>query len=150
MNEVYYIYNNEAIASCLFLSVLKNVESLDVPRSCLILPLLLDDRTVSYLGKNFDTDLNLEQIIGEQPKLFISFNKRYLSLLPITVNSLMLLSKSNQIQIGKDITTLGKIDIVGQDLGDRFKKIEEIIPKLLTIIAPYSTEKLYKILKVRL
>lgn len=150
MNEVYYIYNNEAIASCLFLSVLKNVESLDIPRSCLILPLLLDDKTVNYLGKNLGTDLNLEQIISEHPKLFISFNKRYLSLLPITVNSLMLLNKSNQIRIGKNITTLRNIDIVGQELGNRFKKIEEVIPTLLTIMAPYSTEQLYKTLKVRL
>lgn len=150
MNEVYYIYNNEAIASCLFLSVLKNVESIDIPRSCLILPLLLDDRTVNYLGKNIDTDLNLEQVISKQPKLFISFNKRYLSLLPVTINSLLLLNKSNQIRIGKDITTLGNIDITGQELGNRFKKIEEVIPRLLTIIAPYSTEQLYKTLKVRL
>ena len=150
MKEIYYVYNNEAIASCVFLSILNKTESLDLSRSCLILPFLLDDRTVNYFGRNINANLSLEQAITEQPKLFISFNKRYLSLLPVAINSLMLLSKSNQINIDKNIRTQGNIDIAGQDLGNRFKKIEEVMPTFLSIIEPYSTIQLYKTLKVRL
>lgn len=46
MKQIYYIYNNEAIASCILLSVLNKVGKLDIARLCLILPFLLDDRTL--------------------------------------------------------------------------------------------------------
>lgn len=150
MKEMYYVYNNEAIASCVFLSILNKVGTLDIARSCLVLPFLLDDRTVNYLKRNEDVELNLEQLIREQSRLFISFNKRYLSLLPITINSLMLLSKSNQIKIENEITTADFLNIESEDLGDRFNKIEDITSKFLSIIEQYSTIQLYKILNVQL
>ena len=83
MKEIYYVYNNEAIASCCFLSILNKIDNLDIARSCLVLPFLLDDRTVSYLSKKQDTQLGLEEMIIEQSRLFASFNKRYLSLIHI-------------------------------------------------------------------
>ena len=102
MKEVYYIYNNEAIASCILLSVLDRIDSIDIARSCLILPFLLDDQTVHYLHRNFRVDLDLEQLIEERARIFTSFNKRYQALLPITINSLMILKKSNQIEINRN------------------------------------------------
>lgn len=150
MREIYYVYNNEAIASCTFLSILSKVGTLDITRACLVLPFLLDDRTVNYLARNQDVELSLEQHIQEQPRLFVSFNKRYLSLLPITINSLMLLSQSNQIRIEKQIMIIGNLNFENQNLGDRFNRINEIIPRFLSIISPYPTVQLYKILKVQL
>jgi hypothetical protein len=85
MKEIYYTYNNEAIASCIFLSVLNRIDKLDIARSCLILPFLLDDRTVSYLTRNQGQNLTLDQLVKDQSRLFVSFNKRYISLLPIAV-----------------------------------------------------------------
>ncbi len=150
MKEIYYTYNNEAIASCIFLSVLNNADELDIARSCLILPFLLDDRTVSYLDRNKHIESDLEQIIKEQPRLFVSFNKRYLSLLPVTINSLLLLSKSNQIKIDTQISSSGHLIFDKQNLGTRFQKIEEITPKFLSVIQKYSTSQLYKMLKIQL
>jgi hypothetical protein len=150
MKEIYYVYNNEAIASCIFLSILKKVDTLDIARSCLILPFLLDDKTVSYFTRNQDVELDLEQLIKEQPRLFTSFNKRYLTLLPVTINSFMLLNKSNQIKIENQITSNGSLNIENQELGNRFSKIEKIIPPFLSMIEKYSTAQLYKTLKVQL
>lgn len=150
MKEIYYTYNNEAIASCIFLSILNNVYEFDIARSCLVLPFLLDDRTVRYLFKNKDIETDLEQIIREQPRLFVSFNKRYLSLLPVTINSLMILSKSNQINIGAQISIINNPIFDIQNLGERFKKIEEVIPKLLSLTEKHPTSQLYKMLKIQL
>lgn len=100
MKEIYYIYNNEAIASCIFLAYLQNTRTVDIARLCLILPFLLDDRIVMYLAKiSNEESKSLESIIDERPKLFMSFNKRYVSLLPITINSTLLLHKNEQIEI---------------------------------------------------
>ncbi len=150
MKEIYYVYNNEAIASCIFLSILDKVDELDIARSCLILPFLLDDRTVNHLTKKQAVELDLERLIKEQPRLFTSFNKRYLSLLPVAINSFILLNKSNQIRIEKQITTNGSLNLEGQELGDRFNKIEKIIPYFLSMIERFSTVQLYKILTVQL
>ncbi|MDR7209912.1 three component ABC system middle component [Flavobacterium piscis] len=150
MKEIYYVYNNEAIASCIFLSILNNVDKLDIARSCLILPFLLDDRTVSYLSRNLDNELELEQLIKEQSRLFTSFNKRYLSLLPVTINSLVLLSNSNQVSLGSEIVNNTSLNLEKKNLGDRFNKIEEVIPKFLLMLEKYSTVQLYKTLKVQL
>lgn len=153
MKEIYYTYNNEAIASCIFLAVLNKLGTLDVARSCLILPFLLDDRTVKYLSTNQNTELTLEQMKKNKPLLFTSFNKRYLSLLPVTLNSLMILYKSNQINIGKEIDTLRKMPIMlpyNSTLGERLDKIINVIPTFLSIISNYSTNQLYKSLNIQL
>ncbi|MBW6483258.1 MAG: hypothetical protein K0B10_09370 [Vicingaceae bacterium] len=150
MKEVYYIYNNEAIASCIFLSVLNKVEELDIARSCLILPFLLDDRTINHLKREQESNVNLELLIKEYPRLFVSFNKRYLSLLPITINALMMLSKGNQINIENQIKTVSNLNFENEELGNRFLKIEDVIPKFLTLLDEYSTAELYKILKIQL
>lgn len=148
MKEIYYVYNNEAIASCIFLSILNNIDRLDIARSCLVLPFLLDDRTINYLSKN--QDMELEDMIKEQSRLFTSFNKRYLSLLPVTINSLTILNTSNQISIGNEIVATTLLDSKDKNLGDRFNKIQEVVPQFLSMIEKHSTIQLYKILKVQL
>lgn len=151
MKEIYYVYNNEAISSCIFLSILNQIEKFDIARFCLILPFLLDDRVVSYLIKNDCIELELEQLVKEESRLFVSFDKRYLSLLPVTINSLMMLNKGNQIKIENEIVNNNyNVNFDEQNLGNRFSKISEVIPKLLLIIGKHSTEQLYKILKVQL
>lgn len=152
MKEVYYIYNNEAIASCIFLAYLQNVKSIDMAQSCLILPFLLDDRTVMYFTNiRDDYDNSLEYIVNNSPKLFTSFNKRYLSLLPITINSILILNKNKQIGISSN-NILTKVDFIYDevDMGNRFERIKKVIPFLASILNKYSTSQLYKILKVQL
>ena len=150
MKEIYYTYNNEAIASCVFLAVLDRLKTLDIARSCLILPFLLDDRTVKYLCENQNSELTLEQIKKDKPLLFTSFNKRYLSLLPVTINSLMILHKANQISIEKEIRIINLLPIYNSMLGERLNKIIDIIPIFLSIINNYSTNQLYKLLNIQL
>jgi len=151
MKVIYYTYNNEAIASCVFLSVLDRIKTLDIARSCLMLPFLLDDRTIAYFDKNRNREFTLEQMKKEQPKLFISFNKRYVSLLPVTINSLMILSKSNQINIGKEIYIVNDVlPIYNSMMGERLDKIIDVVPIFLSIISDYSTKQLYKLLNIQL
>ena len=152
MKEIYYTYNNEAISSCIFLEILQQTKTLDIARSCLMLAFLLDDRTVKYLQR-FSNEKRaiLEDITKEQPRLFISFNKRFLELLPITINSLILLNKNNQIGISaSEISTKNKHAYEGIDLGDRFNEIKKALPVLIKMIEKYSTIQLYQILKVQL
>lgn len=150
MKEIYYTYNNEAIASCIFLSILNEVDKLDIARSCLILPFLFDDRTVNYFAKVKEQNLKLGDFIKDKPQLFVSFNKRYSSLLPVTINALMILSKSNQIDIGDEIVKAKTLTFDSSNLGDRFSKIDSVIPALIKMLNNHRTSTLYKILKIQL
>lgn len=149
MKEVYYVYNNEAIASCVLLSVIDKLHNIDIPRCCLVLPFLLDDKTVRHVTRNVN-DLSLSQMVNEQPRIFASFNKRYLSLMPIMINSLMILRKGGQIQINEEIVSSNKLDLDRVDLGDRFSRIKEAIPHFISLTEQYSTEQLHKYFRVQL
>jgi len=143
-------YNNEAISSCIFLSVLSKIDKLYIASACLVLPFLLNDRTVSFLTKNQGQNITLEQLVKDQHRLFVSFNKRYISLLPITINSLMILSKGNLITICNEFIKSENCSFDNKDLGDRFRKIEKIIPDFIYMFEKYTPPKLYKILKIQL
>lgn len=150
MKEVYYVYNNEAIASCVLLSVIDKLRKIDIPRCCLVLPFLLDDRTTSYVMKNFTDEMSLVQLVNVQPRLFASFNKRYLSLMPVMINSLMILRKGNQIEIKDHIISNNRLDLSNPELGGRYSTISEAIPYFLRLIENHSTEQLYKLFRVQL
>jgi len=152
MKEIYYTYNNEAIASCIFLELLQTCGSIDIARSCLILPFLLDDRTVKYFQRLSDEEkISLAYMTKEQSRLFTSFNKRYLSLLPITINSLILLNKNNQIGITSSEIFAKSEFLYGEtDMGDRFSEIKKALPAFMRMIEKYSTVQLYRILKIQL
>ena len=105
---------------------------IDIARSCLILPFLLDDRTVKYFQKLSGKEkISLEYMIKEQSKLFTSFNKRYLSLLPVTINSLLLLNKNNQIGLTSSEISAKSDFLYGEtDMGNRFNEIKKLYPFL--------------------
>ena len=56
------------------------------------------------------------------------------------------------IEIGKNINIIkkGAITFENTELGKRFNKISKVIPKIIDIMSLYSTDELYKILKIQL
>jgi Family of unknown function (DUF6521) len=150
VKEIYYTYNNEAIASCVMLQALQQMQTIDIARSCLILPFLLDDRTVNYLQTVRAEDLSLESLINNRPRLFTSFNNRFLALLPITINSLMMLSKGNQIDITANILLKQNILPDNIEIGNRFNEIKKVLPILLTMMEKHETTQLYQLLNIQL
>ncbi|MDC5350940.1 three component ABC system middle component [Acinetobacter baumannii] len=137
----YYVYNNEAIACCVLLMVLEKVKEIDYARLLLILPYLLDDRNISFLNKNKKVSIDF---FLKKNNIYYNFNNRYLSLLPVTINSLIILSEMNLINFNRD----GNICLISMDscecvVSKRLLEIEKAIPILLDTILNYSTEYLY-------
>ncbi|MCO6508142.1 MAG: hypothetical protein J6578_05030 [Snodgrassella sp.] len=147
----YYTYNNEALVGAIFKSILNMVIHLDIARGCLVLPFLLDERTVNCLIKNSDNQLTLSQLIKNNPRVFVSFNKRYLSLLPVYINFITIFQDINEIDIiNNNIVNKRLWNFGNADLGLRFNKIQSVIPKFLNLIESHQTTFLYKILKIEL
>lgn len=148
MKEIYYTYNNEAIASCIFLSILQQNKSLDISRAFLILPFLFDEGIVECFQKH--EVVKLEDLISKKRRFFSAFNKRYLNLMPVAINSLILLNKSNQIILGNEISIKSEISFKDFDLGERFTKINSSVSNFLKMLDKHSTLSLYSILNIQL
>lgn len=150
MKILYYIYNNEAIATTVLMSVITKLKRMDIASAPLVLPFLLDNRIVNHLLKDEANYENIEQFIQSKRLYFTSFNNRFLSLLPVTVNSLMILQKSNVINITDSITINKEVKFDVNELGLRFTKIERVIPKFVALIKNYSLSDLYFIFRIQL
>ena len=141
MKNSYYVYNNEAIACCIFLKVLRKTEKIDYARFFLILPFLMDDRNVYFLNK--DEGIDIEDFFKKNNR-FNNFNSRFLSLIPVAINSLIMLTEIGLIGLDKQ-KNIFLIDKVSSNfsLSERLIRIESAIPILLDIIVNISTESLY-------
>lgn len=150
MNISYYIYNNEAIATAVLMSVITKLKRINIALAPLVLPFLLDNRIVNHLLKDEANYENIEQFIQSKRLYFTSFNNRFLSLLPVTVNALMILQKSNVINITDIISIKKEFEFDVNELGLRFTKIENAIPKFFALIKDYSLSDLYIKFKIQL
>lgn len=149
MNEIYYTYNNEAIASCVFLSILQK-QNLEVERLPLVLPFLFNDKIVKVLN-TVNSNETLESFVNKNNSLFVRFNKVYSFLLPTMINSIIILSQSNQIKIENNIIENNtSTEFEDLSIGDRFANIRQAIPKFLEFINSHSISELYKILNIQL
>lgn len=63
MKISYYIYNNEAIATAVLISVITKLKQIDIALAPLFLPFLLDNRIVNHLLKDEANYTNIEQFI---------------------------------------------------------------------------------------
>lgn len=150
MNISYYIYNNEAISTAVLMSVITKLKQINIALAPLVLPFLLDNRIVNHLLKDEANYENIEQFIQSKRLYFTSFNNRFLSLLPVTVNALMILQKSNVINITDTISIKKEFELDVNELGLRFTKIENAIPKFVALIKDYSLSDLYIKFKIQL
>lgn len=150
MNISYYIYNNEAISTAVLMSVITKLKQINIALAPLVLPFLLDNRIVNHLLKDEANYENIEQFIQSKRLYFTSFNNRFLSLLPVTVNALMILQKSNVINITDTISIKREFEFDVNELGLRFTKIENAIPKFVALIKDYSLSDLYIKFKIQL
>lgn len=154
MKNTFYIYNNEGLLVCLIILLLKR-QNVELARLMIICTLLADSRFVRYLRSNTSAN-SLEQIIQDKITWFSNFNQRYLELLPVILNSLVILEKENIINQSKTSISL-KVEKKEQTknldtdiLGERIKEINYIIPQLFILLNNYDTKRMYKLFNVRL
>lgn len=137
----YYVYNNEALACCIFLNILKHIEKIDYARFFLILPYLMDDKTVDFLNENYNVDTDS---FFKKSTLFFNYNARFLSLIPVAMNSLIILTDLGLVCFdeNKNICLMdrGNHEFIASQ---RLQKINYIIPFFVNIISNKSTEYLY-------
>jgi len=150
MKEGYYIYNNEAIACSTIILVLQEVTRLDISKLCLVLPFLLDEKTVSLLEKNMNNGMSMNNLISDNPNYFSSFNRRYVALLPVLINSIIILYDAKIVKISHKEIQYSSTNIDFKDCGERFDRISKVSSYFAEILKSTKTIDLYKALKIQL
>ena len=150
MKEGYYIYNNEAIACGTIILVLQEIVKLDIPKLCLVLPFLLDEKTVSLLEKKMDNEMSMNDIISNNPNCFSSFNRRFIALLPVLINSITMLYDAKMVKLSHKEIKYSSTNIVFKDCGKRFDRISKVSSFFAEILNNTQTKELYKALKILL
>lgn len=150
MKEMYYIYNNEAIACGCILLVLQKIPNIEIGKLCLVLPFLLDDRTLSLLQKEEYQQMTLKDLIAKKPRIFSTFNNRYLALLPVFINAMTILHINGYIAFNKKSVSLNSTSINLENYGDRLLKIEKAANILVDFIININTSELYRSLNIQL
>jgi len=150
-NNTIYIYNNEAISIVAIITVLEKLKQIDIAKVMLILPFLYHKRTLSFIEKTNIELLTLEEFT-ERKLLFANFQDRFLTYLPITINSLTILKEMKLIEIKNNEIIYkpdNKFDILNNQLGERVKNIVSSASKLSNLLRE-DTINLYYQLRIEL
>ncbi|WP_121664502.1 three component ABC system middle component [Metabacillus litoralis] len=152
MNKNLTIYNNELIGLISILSVLNYHKKMSIGKSMLILPFFSHNNTLKVLKRKNIKVRSLEEFIIKYPSNFSNYNERFYSLLPVSINSIILLNRMKLISI-KDGEILLKEDNVfeigNKSLGNRAKEIILGAENLSQILME-DTKNLYLQLRVEL
>jgi hypothetical protein len=148
-----YIYNNEAIGSVALLSVIKECKAITYSKAMLILPLIFHEQSNAALRRSNTELRSSEEFIVKRLTSFGNFNSRYLSLLPVSINSLMILREMGCISIDKHNISYrfdSKFDLSARELGVRANKIIKASEKLSTLLTHEDDNSLYLKLRIQL
>lgn len=149
----YYTYNNEAIGAIGIAAVLKKCQALSYSKSLLILPFLFHEETVSTLKRSNAVIRSAEEMMIKKMGNFGNFNARYYSLLPISINSIIILQQIGELTINENSISFnqqGKIDFNSSSLGKRAQNIIKAAPKLAEILAEEDDQSIYLKLRIQL
>ena len=145
------LYNNEAFVGCVILNVLK-FGAIDMARIAIVLPLLVNDKIRNMLSKHTDAAVfdKVQHCYSD-----ITLNRVYKEMLPIEINSLVMLSQADLILVRKDIIALTDSGLVAlknmKNAGsNRLKKLFIALSGIMSLLDGVSTEQLYKTLNIQL
>lgn len=146
-----YTFNNEAFGIVAIASLLKVSKNLSYSKALLILPMLAHKETFDLL-KRSNTDIrSIEHLIAKKSALITNFNKRYFSLLPISINSIIILNEMKVLENSGGIIKYmnDSFDFNQRDLGKRAKDTVKASDNLARILKA-SEVNLYLQLRVEL
>nr|WP_315241832.1 three component ABC system middle component [uncultured Albidiferax sp.] len=141
-------FNNFAIGAAGLMAVLEETNELSVAKSLLVMPLIMHDATVRFLGKTNIRAREVTAIVSLRPDLFLNFNSRYLSSLTSSVNAIQFLVETGYIQFEEVLQLKNKLEF-SENIGARAIRIKKASKNIAALLSS-SEEELYLNLRVEL
>ena len=145
--RVGYIYNNEAIAIVAIYSVLSNCKSLEYNKVFLILPMMLNDRLVSFFNGR-SVIRSIEELMIKKGELLVKFNSQYYNFLYLTYVTIILMQDMGLLIIDEKGIALTNKEYKAKRIGKRAERIIRCSKKVAELLKEESSAKLYLQLRV--
>lgn len=139
-------YNNIGICAVAIMSILSHLCQLSLPKALLVMPLVMHENTVKFLGNGNVRQRQVAALAAARADLFANFRQRYEGSLVVTLNAIQLLAESGYIQFRKDIRMLRPLEL-NKNFGSRALKIEKASANIAALLES-SEEELYLNLRV--
>lgn len=152
MESMHTFQSNEILTGIAIISVLKITEKLEISKCLLIEPLLSYKSIRAYLKNTNSKVRSIEELMVKQNIVFSNFNKRFQEKLPLSINSIMLMSqlKLLNIESNKLLFTGNTFDFNEKSLGKTAKDIIATSSNLAEILTKEVASSLYLSLRVEL
>jgi hypothetical protein len=151
MTNSKFIYNNEGICAVGIMAFLEIMEELSYSKVMLIAPFIFNAKLVKFLGTNSKVR-SFEELRVKQVSSVTRFSKMYTNFLPVTINSLVILSEMGFIKLEGETIKLKTPLLQHKNIskfGKRANNIIKVAPKLVNLLNE-DEEKLYLQLGVML
>ena len=145
MTKPISLYHNELLGAVSIASVLQ-YNNLSSAKILFILPLLFHNETLNYFLKH--KPHNIKTFATQNSKIIENFDNRFYSLLPITINSVLIAKELNFIKIEQNKLSFNIFDF-DTSLGKRAEKIILASQKIASLLET-ETSDLFFYLKVRI
>lgn len=139
-------YNNVGICAVALMSVLSHTQRLSLPKTLLVMPLVMHEETVKFLGNANVRQRQIAALVASRADLFANFRQRYESSLVITLNTIQILVESEHIHFDNEIRAHRSLD-VNKSFGSRAQKVVKASANLAALLES-SEEELYLNMRV--
>ena len=141
-------YNNFAICAAGLMAVLEETKELSLAKSLLVMPFIMHDATVRFLGKLNIRAREVTAIVSVRPQLFLNFNSRYLSGLTPSLNAIQLLVEIGYIRFDGKLHLRNTLEF-SSGMGARANRIKKAAKNIAAVLSS-SEEELYLNLRIDL
>ncbi|WP_368930521.1 three component ABC system middle component [Achromobacter xylosoxidans] len=148
MNKRWSGYNNPGICATAILAVIAHSERLSVAKSLLIMPLVMHDATVRYLGDSRVIFREVASLVAHRPDLFANFNSRFNDSVATSVNAIQWIVAAGYASFDGTLAVHKPIHI-DKSFGDRAQRIAKASENIAAVLAAPANE-LYLNFRVQL
>lgn len=141
-------YNNAGICATALLGVLSHVEHLSVAKALLVMPLVMHDATVRYLGDARIARREAAALVAQRPDLFANFPTRFDDSLVVTLNAIQFLVAYGYARFDDGLVLLKPLE-VDASFGKRAQKIVKACGHIAAVLAS-PVDELYLNFRVQL
>lgn len=152
MESIHSFQNNEILTGIAILSVLKNTKKLEITKCLLIEPLLSYKSIRDYLKNANSKVRSIEELMVKQNIVFSNFDRRFQEKLPLSINSILLMSQLKLLHIenGNLLFTGDKFNFNERTLGKAAQDIIATSGNLTEILTREAASSLYLSLRIEL
>ncbi|WP_129112244.1 three component ABC system middle component [Burkholderia pseudomallei] len=148
MTERWVGYNNVGVCATALMAVLAHSEQLSIAKALLVMPLVMHDSTVSYLGNGRVVEREAAALVAHRPDLFANFNSRFNEGLSVTVNAIQLIVAAGYAKFDGKLVLLQPLSI-DSSFGKRAQRIAKAASHIAAVLAS-PVDELYLNFRVQL